>query len=410
MAKGMKMPQSANAGPLAHLKVLELGSFIAGPFCAQLLADLGADVIKVEPPGQGDAMRQWGAEKTPSGRSLWWSIIGRNKKSLTLDLRKPAGQEIARSLVRQMDVLIENFRPGTLEGWGLGPEVLARLNPELIVARVSGFGQDGPYSRRAGFGAVAESMAGLRHLTGYPDRAPTRVGISIGDSLAGLYGCVGILASLAARAQGASRGQVVDVAIAESVLGVLESAVAEYAATGVVRQRSGSVLPRIAPSNLYPTRDGRFVLIAANADGLFRKLSQAMGRPELALDERYATHAARGERQQELDEMIAEWSVTLTSEALLGLMEQNGIPAGPVNDAAAVAADPHFRARQAIVELPDPELGTVTMQGVFPKLSQTPGHIRWTGPELGEHTEAILVERLGMSLDELAKLRGAGVV
>src|SRR5690242_17894614 len=188
------MPQSANAGPLSHLKVLELGSFIAGPFCGQLLADLGAEVIKAEPPGQGDAMRQWGAEKTPSGRSLWWSIIGRNKKSLTLDLRKPAGQEIARSLVRQADVLIETFRPGTLEGWGLGPEALARLNPELIVARVSGFGQDGPYSRRAGFGAVAESMAGLRHLTGYPDRAPTRVGISIGDSLAGLYACVGILA------------------------------------------------------------------------------------------------------------------------------------------------------------------------------------------------------------------------
>jgi crotonobetainyl-CoA:carnitine CoA-transferase CaiB-like acyl-CoA transferase len=399
-----------NVGPLSGLKVLEMGAFIAGPFCGQLLADLGAEVIKVEPPGQGDAMRQWGAEKTSSGRTLWWSIIARNKMSLTLDLRQPAGQEVARSLVRQADVLIENFRPGTLERWNLGPDELRRLKPELIVARVSGFGQDGPYSGRAGFGAIAESMAGLRHLTGHPDRVPTRVGISIGDSLAGLYACIGVLASLVAQGKGPGGGQVVDVAITESVLGVLESVVTEYAATGVVRQRSGPVLPRIAPSNLYPTSDGRFVLIAANSDGLFRKLSEAIGRPELESDPRYATHAARGERQGELDDLIAEWSVTLTSEALLDLMEEIGVPAGPVNDAAAVAADPHFHARGAIVELPDPELGTVTMQGVFPKLSRTPGRVRWTGPALGQHSEQILVERLGMTSDQVAELRAAGVV
>jgi len=397
-------------GPLAGIKVIEMGAFIAGPFCAQLLADLGAEVIKLEPPDGGDPMRQWGAEKTASGRPLWWSIIGRNKKSLTLDLRQPDGQEIARALIGQADVLIENFRPGTLERWNLSPDALRQASPDLIVARVSGFGQDGPYRSRPGFGSIAESMAGLRHLTGYPGEVPTRVGISIGDSLAGLYGCVGILASLCARGRKTAGGQVVDVAIAESVLGVLESVVAEYAATGAVRQRTGPVLPRIAPSNLYPTRDGRYILIAANADGLFRRLATAMGAPELAEDPRYATHAARGEHQAELDELIGRWSATLSSEALLARMEEAGVPAGPVNDAAAIAADPHFRARGAVVEVADPEIGTVTMQGVFPKLSETPGRIAWTGPTLGQHTEEILRERLGLAPQRLAELRASGVV
>ncbi|MBS0224029.1 MAG: CoA transferase [Proteobacteria bacterium] len=396
-------------GPLAGLKVIEMGAFIAGPFCSQLLADLGAEVIKLEPPAGGDPMRQWGVERTASGRALWWSIIGRNKKSLTLDLRQPDGQEIARALIGQADVLIENFRPGTLERWNLSPDALRQASPDLIVARVSGFGQDGPYRSRPGFGAIAESMAGLRHLTGYPGEVPARVGISIGDSLAGLYGCVGILASLCARGRQTAGGQVVDVAIAESVLGVLESVIAEYAATGAVRQRTGPVLPRIAPSNLYPTQDGRFVLIAANADGLFRRLANAMGAPELADDPRYTTHAARGMRQAELDERIGRWTETLTAEALLGKMEEVGVPAGPVNDAAAVAADPHFRARGAIVEVPDPEIGSVMMQGVFPKLSETPGRIAWTGPALGEHTEEILRERLGMTPQRVAELRAAGV-
>jgi formyl-CoA transferase/succinyl-CoA--D-citramalate CoA-transferase len=400
---------SAN-GPLTGTRVVEMGAFIAGPFCAQLLADLGAEVIKLEAPGGGDPMRQWGAGKTASGRPLWWSIIGRNKKSLTLDLRQAAGQEIARALIGKADVLIENFRPGTLERWNLSPEALRQATPELIVARVSGFGQDGPYRNRPGFGAIAESMAGLRHLTGHPDEVPSRVGISIGDSLAGLYGCIGVLASLCARGRQTAGGQVVDVAIAESVLGVLESVIAEYAATGAVRQRTGPVLPRIAPSNLYPTRDGRFVLVAANADGLFRRLATAMGSPELADDPRYATHAARGERQAELDALIGRWTATIPSEVLLGKMEEAGVPAGPVNDAAAVAADPHFRARGAVVEVPDPEIGSVTMQGVFPKLSETPGHIAWTGPALGQHTDEILRERLGMTPDRVAELRAAGVV
>jgi formyl-CoA transferase/succinyl-CoA--D-citramalate CoA-transferase len=397
-------------GPLSGIKVIEMGAFIAGPFCAQLLADLGAEVVKLEPPGGGDPMRQWGVAKTAAGRPLWWSIIARNKKSLTLDLRQPAGQEIARALIGQADVVIENFRPGTLERWNLSPESLRRATPDLIVARVSGFGQDGPYCNRPGFGAIAESMAGLRHLTGHPGEVPARVGISIGDSLAGLYGCIGVLAALCSRGRQTAGGQVVDVAIAESVLGVLESVIAEYAATGAVRQRTGPVLPRIAPSNLYPTRDGRFVLIAANADGLFRRLATAMEAPELADDPRYATHAARGERQAELDELIGRWTATLTSDALQSTMEEVGIPAGPVNDAAAVAADPHFRARGAIVEVPDPEIGSVTMQGVFPKLSETPGRIAWAGPALGQHTDEILRGRFGMTPQRVAELRAAGVI
>ncbi|MFZ5778639.1 MAG: CaiB/BaiF CoA transferase family protein [Pseudomonadota bacterium] len=400
----------SRGGPLAGIRVVELGAFIAGPFCSQLLADMGAEVIKIEPPGCGDPMRQWGVEKTASGRRLWWSIIGRNKKSLTLDLRRTEGQEIVRRLVGQADVLIENFRPGTLERWNLDPEALRRVHPALVVARISGFGQDGPYSDRPGFGAIAESMAGLRHLTGEPDAVPARVGISIGDSLAGLYGCIGVLASLCARGRRTEGGQVVDVAIAESVLGVLESVVAEYAATGAVRRRTGPILPRIAPSNLYPTREGKLILIAANADGLFRKLAQLMGQPALGNDPRYATHTARGDRQAELDVLIGAWTETHTADELLALMEEAGVPAGPVNDAAAVATDPHFRARGAIVDVPDPEIGSVTMQGIFPKLSETPGRIAWTGPALGQHNEEVLCDRLGLSPQRLAELKAAGIV
>lgn len=396
-------------GPLSHVRVIELGSFIAGPFCGQLLADLGAEVIKVEPPIVGDAMRQWGAVKATNGRSLWWSVIGRNKRSITLDLRKPEGQRIVRELARDADVLIENFRPGTLERWGLAPGDLRQENDRLIVARVSGFGQTGPYSDKAGFGAVAEAASGLRSLTGHPDRMPARVGISIGDSLAGLYAAIGVLAALVARPGRKGGGQDVDVSIAESVLGVIESVIAEFAETGAIRQRTGPILPGIAPSNLYPTADGRPVLIAANADGLFSKLAMAMDAAELAIDERFSSHASRGRYQHELDEIIAAWTATKTLPDLLSLMDEHGIPAGPVNDARAVARDPHFRAREAVLEVPDATLGSVTMQGVFPKLSATPGRIRWTGPELGADTDDILSRRLGYSAEQVARLRQDGV-
>ena len=407
------MPDDRAVGPLSHLKVLELGSFIAGPYCGQILADLGAEVIKVEPPGTGDTMRQWGAGKGRRGQSLWWSIISRNKLSLTLDLRHKKGRAIARSLALQSDVVIENFRPGTLERWGLGPDELRAEKPELIFARVSGFGQTGPYAKRGGFASVAESMAGLRHLTGYPDRPPTRVGISIGDSLAGLFATIGVLAALAGRdggrGGGAGRGEVVDVAIVESVLAVLETVVSDYAADGVARGRTGTFLPGIAPSNLYPTADGQFVIIAANADGLFARLCRAMERSEWIEDPRFATHADRGLHQQELDGLIADWTATRTADDLVDLMAEHGVPAGPVNDAAGVAADPHLRAREAIIEVPDGD-DTITMQGVFPRLADAPGQVRWCGPALGAHTDALLAERLGMDAQGIAALHAEGIV
>lgn len=374
-----------------------------------MLADLGAEVIKVEPPVVGDAMRQWGAVKAGNGRSLWWPVIGRNKRSITLDLRKLEAQRIVRKLAGQADVLIENFRPGTLERWGLAPETLRQENDRLIITRVSGFGQTGPYSSRPGFGAIAEAVSGLRTLTGHPDRVPTRVGVSIGDSLAGLYATIGVLAALVARPGRQGQGQEVDVSIAESVLGILESVVAEFSETGAVRRRTGPILPGIAPSNIYPTADGQPVLIAANADGLFSRLAIAMDAAELAIDERFKSHAARGRYQLELDEIIAAWTATKTLPELLRLMEEHGIPAGPVNDASAVVADPHFREREAILDVPDPIFGSVTMQGVFPKLSATPGHVRWTGPELGADTDDVLSRWLGYSAEQVERLRQEGV-
>lgn len=401
---------SAPAGALSHLRAIEVGAFIAGPFCGQILADLGMDVIKVEPPGRGDAMRTWGAARTSNGKSLWWPVIGRNKRSLSLDLRKPGGRDILRRLVAESDVLIENFRPGTLERWGLAPEDLRRDNPSLIVARVSGFGQTGPYSEKAGFGSVAEAMAGLRTLTGYPDRPSTRVGISIGDSLAGLYAAIGVLTAVVARGQRAGAGQTIDVSIAEAVLGVMESILSEQAATGAVRTRSGPILPKIAPSNVYPTAEGDEVVIAANADGLFRQLCEAMGRPGLADDPAFATHEARGDRQAELDTIIGAWTKDRPRDEIIALMDRHGIPAGPVNDAAAVVSDPHFRARGAIVEVPDVSFGSVTMQGPVPKLDGTPGTIRWAGPEVGAHTRDILAGTLGLDAASLDRLAAEGVI
>lgn len=384
-----------HAPPLSHLRVIELGAFIAGPFCGQLLGDLGADVIKIEPPDGGDAMRQWGVHQR-EGKSLWWPVIARNKRSIVLDLRQPEGQEAARKLIGTADVVIENFRPGTLEAWNLDPAKLIEENPQLIVARVSGFGQSGPYKDKAGFAAVAEAVAGLRALTGYPDRPPTRVGISIGDSLAGLFAAFGVVAALQARdAQGKRIGQVVDVAISESVLAVLESVFSEYSATGELRRRSGTVLPKIAPSNIYQTADGTWMTIAANADGLFRRLSVAMGIPELAQNPRYASHRNRGENQEELDALIAKWAGGKTRAEIERLLDAAGVPAGPVNDASDVVNDPHFRAREAIVEIDTDDFGRLAMQGIVPKLLRTPGNIKWCGPELGQHSEQVSSE-IGM--------------
>ncbi|MDR7409284.1 MAG: CoA transferase [Armatimonadota bacterium] len=395
--------------PLSGIRVLELGSFIAGPYCGQLLADYGAEVIKVEPPREGDAMRRWGVALY-QGRSLWWPVIARGKKSVTVDLRRPDGQELVRRLADRCDVLVENFRPGTLEGWGLGPDVLLERNPALVYVRISAFGQAGPYRDRPGFGAVAEAMGGLRYLVGYPDRPPPRFGISIGDTLAGMFGALGALLALREREVRGGRGQVVDVAITDAVLAVLESVIAECSVTGAVRERSGTVLPGVAPSNLYETADGRWVVVAANADGVFRRLCDAMGRPEWKADPRYATHEARGAHQAELDQAIAQWVRSLPAEELLGVLDRHGVPCGPVYNAAEVLADPHYRARGALVEVDNPGVGRVTMQGPVPRLAETPLPVPGPAPELGEHTDHVLQELLGLSAEDVARLREAGVV
>jgi formyl-CoA transferase len=395
-------------GPLDGLTVIEMGTLIAGPFCGQILGDFGATVIKIEDPKAGDPMRQWG-RSLPKGHSPWWPVIGRNKRSVTLDLRTAEGQDIARRLIGGADVLVENFRPGALEKWGLGYERLSADNPGLVMARVSGFGQTGPYSSRAGYALIGEAMGGLRYITGEPDRAPARAGISVGDSLAGLHAALGTMMALHARHR-SGKGQIVDAAIYESVLSVMENLITEYGLTGYVRERSGSVLPGIAPSNAYPTRDGALVVIGANQDTLFRRLCDAMGRPELAQDPRYAGHAARGEHQAELDALIGAWTATLDAEALLALMETSGVAAGRVYRAPDMLDDPQFAAREAIVEVPHPVFGAVKMQNAFPRLTGTPGSVRWPGPALGEHTDAVLTERLGMSSEEISRLREGGVI
>lgn len=402
------MSSDAKPGPLEGLTVIEMGTLIAGPFCGQILGDFGATVIKIEDPKAGDPMRQWG-RSLPKGHSPWWPVIGRNKRSMTLDLRTAEGQYIARRLIGGADVLVENFRPGSMEKWGLGYESLSASNPGLVMARVSGFGQTGPMSSRAGYALVGEAMGGLRYVTGEPDRAPARAGISVGDSLAGLHAALGVMMAIHARHR-TGRGQIVDAAIYESVLSVMENLITEYALTGYVRERSGSVLPGIAPSNAYPTKDGALVVIGANQDTLFRRLAEAMGRPELAADPRYAGHAARGQNQTELDALIGAWTSTIDAQPLLDLMETSGVAAGRVYRAPDMLDDPQFAAREAIVELPHPVFDTVKMQNAFPKLTETPGRVRWPGPGLGEHTEAVLTERLAMSADDIAGLRAKGVI
>ncbi|CDO37848.1 MULTISPECIES: CaiB/BaiF CoA transferase family protein [Novosphingobium] len=384
------MTDPVKAGPLQGIKVIELGQLIAGPFCGQLLGDMGAEVVKIEAPGAGDPMRNWGQGKTP----VWWQVIARNKLSVALDLRSPDGQQTLRDLAGQADILIENFRPGTLEKWNLDPVELRKINPGLIVVRVSGYGQTGPYASRAGFGGIGEAMGGWRAIVGEPDRAPSRMGVSIGDSLAATYGCMGALAALHHRSE-SGQGQIVDASLYESVLQVMESLIPEYAVAEHKRTRTGSVLPGIAPSNVYPCSDGEY-LIGANQDAVFARLCKAMGRAELAEDARYSTHLARGEHQVELDALIGEWTSQLTVAQVEAAMIEHGVPAGRIFDAQDMLEDPHFRAREAVVTLDHPDYGPVPMQGVFPKLSATPGSVRKLAPrEIGEDNADVLQRWLG---------------
>jgi len=396
------------AGPMSDLVVVEMGTLIAGPFCGQILGDFGAEVIKIEDPRNGDPMRQWG-RTLPKGLSPWWPVIARNKKSVTLDLRTPEGQEIARTLIAKADVVIENFRPGALEKWGLGWAQLSELNPRLIMARISGFGQTGPYAGRAGFGLVGESMGGLRYITGDPDRPPARAGISIGDSLTGMHAALGISMAVHARDR-TGRGQLIDAALYESVFAMMENLVTEYDLTGYVRERSGSILPGLAPSNIYPCAEDEMILIGANGDRVFERLAAAMSRPELKDDPRFCSHQSRGEHQAVLDALIADWTRTRALEGLLALMEEHGVPASRVYRAPEMLADPQFAAREAIIEADHPVFGGIKMQNAFPKLSETPGSVRWAGPALGEHTEAVLRERAGCSDGRIEELRRKGVI
>jgi formyl-CoA transferase len=397
-----------NTAPLAGLRVIEMGTLIAGPFCGQILGDFGAEVIKLEDPAAGDPMRQWG-RSLPKGLSPWWPVIGRNKKSVTLDLRKPEGQALARELIGKADVVVENFRPGALEKWGLAYEALSAENPGLVMARVSGYGQTGPYARRPGYGLIGEAMGGLRHITGEPDRPPARAGISIGDSLAAIHAALGVMMALHARER-TSRGQVVDAALYESVLAVMENLVTEYGLTGYVRERSGSILPGIAPSNVYPCADGEMILIGGNGDAIYARLCDAMGRPDLKTDPRYATHAARGVNQAELDGIIAAWTAARRLPDLLALLDEHGVPSGRIYRAPDMLQDPQFAARQSIVETEHPVFGAIRMQNVFPRLSANPGKVRWPGPALGQHTDEVLAQVIGRSPDQIADLRAKGVV
>jgi len=391
-------------GALKGIRVLELGTLIAGPFCGQLMGDMGAEVIKIEAPEVGDPMRDWGR-----GIKVWWPLIARNKKSITLNLREPRGQDMLKALVAQSDILIENFRPGTMEKWGLGYADLASHNPGLIMVRVSGFGQTGPYAKRAGYGSVGEAMGGLRYVTGDPDRIPSRAGISIGDSLAATFACVGALSALHHRHQ-SGQGQVVDSAIYEAVLAVMESTIPEFTEGGFIRERSGSILPKTAPSNVYPTADNDMIVMGANQPNTFARLTQAMNMPELLTDPRFDSHIGRGENQQELDNIISQWSKTQTAADLLATLDELGVPAGKIYNAPDMLEDEQFKARDSVIEASDKAFGTMKMQGVFPKLSKTPGSVKWTGPALGEHNAEIYGELLKLSGSEQEALSETGII
>ncbi len=394
-------------GPLDGLLAIELGTLLAGPFCGQLLGDYGAEVIKIEPPGQGDPMREWGQAKA-DGEPLWFAIVGRNKRCATLDLRTKEGQDALKALIAKADILLENFRPGTMEKWGLGYDVLSKINPGLIFVRVSGYGQTGPNATKAGYASVGEAFGGLRYVMGEPDRRPSRAGISIGDSLAATFACVGALAALEARRK-TGRGQVVDSSIYEAVLAMMESLIPEYQLAGYIRERSGAVLPNVAPSNIYEAVDG-MVIIAANQDTVFGRLAAMIGQPELAEDARFATHHARGARQAELDAIVNAWTKTRTRAAIQAASDEAGVPCGPIYRAPEMLQDPHFKAREAIVSAPYKQFPQLMMQNVAPKLSDTPGSVRWAGRAMGEDNDYVWLERAGLPRETYDALRAKNII
>jgi crotonobetainyl-CoA:carnitine CoA-transferase CaiB-like acyl-CoA transferase len=392
--------------PLAGLRVLEMGALIAGPFCAKILAEFGADVVKLEPPGHGDPLRKW--RYMQDGTSVWWHVQSRNKRSVSVDLRHPDGQAIARALAERADIVIENFRPGTLESWGLGYDAIAANNPGVILVRISGYGQTGPYHKRPGFGVIGEAMGGLRHVTGTPDRPPARTGISIGDTLSAMYGVIGAMMALEHRRK-SGVGQVVDVALYESVFSVMESMLPEFDAFDVVRERTGSILPGIAPTSAYRCNDGSYVLIAGNGDSIFKRLCQAMGRNDLADDPALAHNDGRGARQAWLDEQIEAWTATLSPDDVLGAMERADVPASKIYTIRDIVADAQYKARGMIREIKTAAGHSLKVPGVVPKLSKTPGDFAEGGPTLGQHTDEVLRE-LGFDAVRIADLRARRVI
>jgi formyl-CoA transferase len=393
-------------GALTGLKVVELGQLIAGPFAAKTLADFGADIIKIEPPGAGDPLRQWRLLK--EGTSVWWQVQSRNKRSLALDLRQSEAQAVVRKLIIEADVLIENFRPGAMESWGLGPDALLELNPGLIILRISGYGQTGPYKDKPGFGVVAEAMGGLRHLSAEPGRLPVRVGVSIGDTLASLHGVIGILMALHEK-QRSGLGQVIDVALYEAVFNCMESLLPEYSAFGAVRGPAGSALPGIAPSNAYLCKDGKCALIAGNGDSIFKRLMMAIGRDDLAVDPTLTDNAGRVKRVEEIDAAIGAWTSKLNVAEVLAVLDQAAVPAGRIYTVEDIAADPHYLARGMLAEVSMSDGSILKVPGMVPKLSRTPGQHRRNAPSLGQDTNAVLLD-LGITEDQISEMKKRGIV
>ncbi|MCJ2139287.1 CaiB/BaiF CoA transferase family protein [Methylobacterium sp. E-066] len=395
------------SGPLSGIRVLELGQLIAAPFATKLLAEFGAEVIKVESPEGGDPLRTW--RKMHGDTSLWWYLQSRNKKSIAVNLKTPEGLDIVKRLASSADVVVENFRPGGLEKLGLGWDVLSVLNPNLTMVRISGYGQTGPYRDRPGFGAIGEAMGGLRYTTGSPDSPPARVGVSIGDTLASLHGVIGALMSILNVKVNGGAGQVVDVSLVESVFNVMESLVPEYDLLGEIRTRTGGALPGITPSNTYPTQDGGFVVIAGNSDPIFRRLMKAIGRPDLAEDPRMRSNDGRSQHAAMLDGVIGDWSKARSVDDALAALDAADVPAGRIYSVADIVADPHYQARDMILQAELPGGTQVKMPGIVPKLSGTPGTVRWQGPALGAHTDAVLAD-LGLDANAIQTLRDAGAV
>jgi formyl-CoA transferase len=404
----MHEPSSQVRGPLEGVRVLELGQAIAGPFASSFLAWFGAEVIKVEPPGTGDPLRGWRVVR--EGTSLWWYAMARNKKCITLNLRVPEGQRLAHELARRVDVVLENFRPGTLEKWGLGYQDLRRANPRLILARISGYGQTGPHANKPGFAAVAEAFGGLRYVTGEPDRPPVRPNLSVGDSVAGLHAALGILLALYHRDAKGGQGQEIDIALYECVLNLMESTISEYDGAGVVRQREGMRLTGIVPSGTYPCADGTYIVIGANGDSIFKRLMAAMGREDLGSDPRLAQNEGRSRHAGEIDQAISRWTIERKAAEAIGVLAAADVPAGPIYSAAEMLRDEHYRERAVYEEVRLPAGGKLKIPTLAPRLSATPGETRWIGPQLGAHNGEVYCDWLGLSASELQRLASEGVI